>query len=46
MHEDDKDKTTFMKEGANYKYNVMLLGLKNAGATYLRMMNKVFKEEI
>ncbi|MCI36081.1 hypothetical protein A2U01_0057303, partial [Trifolium medium] len=46
MYEGDKDKTAFMTEGANYKYNVMPFGLKNAGATYQRMMNKVFKEEI
>ncbi|MCH96277.1 hypothetical protein A2U01_0017261 [Trifolium medium] len=45
-YEGDKDKTTFMMDGANYKYNVMPFGLKNAGATYQRMMNKVFKEEI
>jgi hypothetical protein len=42
----DRDKTAFMTEGANYRYNVMPFGLKNAGATYQRMMNKVFKEEI
>ncbi|MCI56037.1 RNA-directed DNA polymerase (Reverse transcriptase), partial [Trifolium medium] len=46
MYEKDKDKTAFMTEGPNYKYNVMPFGLKNAGATYQRMMNKVFKEEI
>jgi len=35
-----------MTEIANYMYNVMPFGLWNAGATYQRMMNKVFKKEI
>jgi hypothetical protein len=45
MYEDDKDRTDFMTEGANYKYDVMPFGLKNAGATYKRMMNKVFNKK-
>ncbi|MCH95464.1 hypothetical protein A2U01_0016441, partial [Trifolium medium] len=46
VHEDDRDKTTFMMDEANYRYNVMSFDLKNAGARYQRMMNKVFKEKI
>ncbi|PNX93533.1 hypothetical protein L195_g016687 [Trifolium pratense] len=46
MVEIDKKKTTFMTESSNYYYNVMSFGLKNACATYQRMMNKVFNNEI
>ncbi|MCI55030.1 hypothetical protein A2U01_0076280, partial [Trifolium medium] len=42
----DRGKTAFMAPSGNYYYNVMLFGLKNAGATYQRMMNKVFQGEI
>ena len=44
MHPDDQEKTTFMTEKANYCYTVMPFGLKNAGATYQRMMNRVFED--
>jgi hypothetical protein len=46
MAEEDKMKTAFMTELGNYYYNVMHFGLRNAGATYQRMMNKVFDKAL
>jgi hypothetical protein len=46
MAEEDKMKTTFMTESGNYYYNVMPFGLRNAGATYQRMMNKVYDKTL
>jgi len=37
----DESKTTFMMETCSYCYKVMPFGLKNAGATYQRLMDKV-----
>src|ERR1043165_6342068 len=42
----DKSCTALMTASDNYYYNVMPFGLKNVGATYQRMMNKVFWSEI
>ncbi|KAL0301365.1 UNVERIFIED_CONTAM: Retrovirus-related Pol polyprotein from transposon gypsy [Sesamum radiatum] len=44
MVEDDRDKTSFIIENGIYCYNVMLFRLKNAGATYQRLVNRMFKE--
>ncbi|XP_014524092.1 uncharacterized protein LOC106780328 [Vigna radiata var. radiata] len=46
MHYPDREKTAFMSDRANYCYEVMPFGLKNAGATYQRLMDRVFAKQI
>lgn len=46
MHPHDEEKTAFITEDANFCYRVMPFGLKNAGATYQRLMDRVFKKQI
>ncbi|CAL8162548.1 unnamed protein product [Prunus armeniaca] len=46
MYDDDKVNTFFIIEKGTYCYKVMPFGLKNAGATYQRLVNKIFKEQI
>jgi len=41
MHPRDECKTVFMTELSCYCYTVMPFGLKNASATYTRLMNRV-----
>nr|XP_025632476.1 uncharacterized protein LOC112727076 [Arachis hypogaea] len=46
MHQPDKEKTACIMPGEIYCYKVMPFGLKNAGATYQRLMNKIFYDLI
>jgi len=41
MHPRDESKMAFITETCSYCYKVMLFGLKNVGATYQRLMDKV-----
>ena len=42
MHRFNEEKPAFITPMANYCYKVLPFGLKNVGATYQRLMNKVF----
>ncbi|KAI3747104.1 hypothetical protein L6452_09549 [Arctium lappa] len=46
MHSDDQEKTAFMTDKGIYCYKVMPFGLKNAGSTYQRLVNMMFKEHL
>ena len=42
----DQEKTSFVTGKENYYYRVMPFRLKNAGATYQRLVNKMFQKQI
>ena len=42
MHPPEVEKTTFITLHRLYGYNVMPFGLKNVGATYQRLVTKIF----
>ena len=44
MHPDDQEKTAFITERGIFCYKVMRFGLKNAGTTYQRLVNKMFAD--
>ena len=46
MDEEDQEKTAFITSQGLYCYKVMPFGLKNAGATYQRLVNKMFNKQI
>ncbi|KAL5581043.1 hypothetical protein UlMin_013485 [Ulmus minor] len=46
MHEEDQEHTAFLTNQGLYCYKVMPFGLKNVGATYQRLVNKMFKDQI
>uniref|UniRef100_A0A2N9FH63 Uncharacterized protein n=1 Tax=Fagus sylvatica TaxID=28930 RepID=A0A2N9FH63_FAGSY len=44
--ERDQEKTSFITSRGLFCYKVMPFGLKNAGATYQRLMNRMFHDQI
>ena len=46
MDESDQEKTSFITSQGLFCYKVMPFGLKNARATYQRLMNKMFAHQI
>ena len=46
MKEEGQEKTSFVTSQGLFCYKVMSFGLKNAGATYQRLMNKMFVHQL
>ena len=46
MDKDNQEKTSFITSQGLYCYKVMPFGLKNAGATYQRLVNLIFSHQI
>jgi hypothetical protein len=46
LKKEDEEKTTFITPYDVFCYQVMPFGLKNAGATYQRMMQNYLKSQI
>ncbi|XP_027178053.1 uncharacterized protein LOC113777216 [Coffea eugenioides] len=46
MSEEDQEKTVFYTDQGVYFYTTMPFGLKNAGVTYQRLINRLFKDQI
>ena len=46
MDPDNQEKTSFVTGQGTYCYRVIPFGLKNAGATYQRLVNRMFQKQI
>ena len=46
MDPNNQEKTSFVTGQGTYCYQVMPFGLKNAGAIYQRLVNKMFQKQI
>ena len=46
MAEEDQEKTTFFTSQGLYCYKIMPFRLKNARATYQRLVNRIFRKQI
>ena len=46
MNPDDREKTAFITDRGTYCYKVMPFGLKNTGASYQRLVNRMFFEQL
>ena len=46
MKEEDQEKTSFVTSQGLFCYKVMPFGLKNVGATYQRLMNRMFAHQL
>jgi len=46
MRPDDQEKTAFITDRGTYCFKVMPFGLKNAGATYQRLVNRMFADQL
>ena len=46
MDEADQEKTSFITKQGLFCYKIMSFGLKNAGATYQRLVNHMFRPQI
>ena len=46
LEEANQEKTSFITSQGLFYYKAMPFGLKNAGATYQRLMNKMFAHQI
>ncbi|XP_012833163.1 PREDICTED: uncharacterized protein LOC105954039 [Erythranthe guttata] len=46
LKEEDQEKVSFVTSTGTYCYVVMPFGLKNAGATYQRLVDKMFREQL